>query len=659
MNTQSIQVTASRRTELANLLVSKILTSPALGNGTARAPEFTDLDISGDIDLSQVKLEWPVVIKNCSFQEIDLSEASVPGLILSGCTFSKLTARHLEVSRGDLDLRGSAGTIDISGAHVRDDVHLEGAKPRGAQCALRADGIHVGGDFVCRSSRKSRFICDGRLSLDGAEILGTLHLEGARLNGPGRNNRSCAFSGGQLKVGAEFEAQHLKSCGGICLIGLQVTGELNFSGARITSSKLDVNNPTGVVLDRCHIGGSLFCDDGFSCIGGLQGIGSVIEGSAYFNGATLTSPNPDGQGRALELNRAHISGILDLCHWRKPSPVRVSHKAAELRSFDGTSFTWNPDHLTFASDGVVGLAHVAAGRTRIETGHIRGRLYPPAEGSKDEVRVAVDLNQFRTQMLVLDGGPGPKPESQPTRNGARIDLTGATLGILLDYLIDEATAATKEHVYPAILRGCTYNLIHQARQQEVRLAWLDKGSTFSRHMKPDLTVCYRSEAPFAQPYQQAADASGRAGNDASRRAVLWRMNQAVNQTRIRGTVDDDKGASSRAVKKAWNWFQDATIGYGYRPGLAATWLLILWVVGVVSFWFFSPESTASHPRGMSSVEHITYPLDLMIPLVGLGVRSNWHPVGIYPQVLAAALIAFGWIFSITVLAAITRIARRS
>jgi uncharacterized protein YjbI with pentapeptide repeats len=236
-----------------------------LGNGVARARKFTDLEITEDVDLSRVKLEWPLVIENCSFRDIDLSEAGVPELILRGCTFSKLTARHLEVSRGDLDLSGSAGTIEISGAHVRDDVHLEGAKPRGAKCALRADGIHVGGDFICLSQVKSRFVCDGGLSLDGAEIFGTLHLEGARLNAPGGNSHYCAFSGGQLKVGVEFEAKRLKSCGGIRLIGLRVTGELNFSGAQIRSSKLnelDKNKPTGVVLDRCHIGGSLFCNEG-------------------------------------------------------------------------------------------------------------------------------------------------------------------------------------------------------------------------------------------------------------------------------------------------------------------------------------------------------------------------------------------------------------
>jgi hypothetical protein len=84
---------------------------------------------------------------------------------------------------------------------------------------------------------------------------------------------------------------------------------------------------------------------------------------------------------------------------------------------------------------------------------------------------------------VLDGGP--KPDSRPPRDGARIDLTGATLGILLDYLIDEAT---EETAYPAILKGCKYNLIHQARQLEVRLAWLRRGSTLSRHMTPDLAV---------------------------------------------------------------------------------------------------------------------------------------------------------------------------
>lgn len=648
-----------RKTKLANTLVSEILASPIGGSEVARARKFKDLRITGDVDLSQVKLKWPVVIENCSFQDIDLTEACIPELVLRGSSFRKLTARHLEVSRGDLDLQDSAGSIDISGAHVRDDVHLASAKPSGVPCALRADGIHVGGDFSCKPLRERPFICDGfvcngTLSLDRAEILGSLHLQDARLNGTGRSDQR-ALSGEQLKVGGEFEAQCLESCGSIYLIGLQVAGELNLAGAQITSSEQDDDDPTGVYLDRCHIGGSLFCDEGFSCVGGLRGIGATIDGSAYFDGATLTSPNSAEQGRSLLLDRAHIRGILSLCRWPNPRQVPINQQGKNLRSYGDTFFTWNPDYLTFACDGVIRLSRLTVDcETRIETGDIHGRWFPSAVKGGSNVPVAVDLNQFRTPMLVLNGGP--RSGSEPPRDRARIDLTGATLGILLDYLIDGEDEAT---VYPTVLKGCTYSLVHQARDQEVRVAWLEKGSTLSRHMKPDLKVCYRSEEPLAQPYQQVADASGRAGNDAYSRAVLWQMNEAVNHTQVPGAAWDKGGRPSRILKRAWSWFQDVAIGYGYRPGLAAMWLLGLWAFGVFTFWLLPPASTSLHPRGMSSVEHITYPLDLIIPLLGFGEQSQWHPVGLYPQALAAALIAFGWIFSITVVAAITRIARRS
>ncbi|MER7756063.1 hypothetical protein [Kitasatospora sp. NPDC097643] len=613
----------------------------------AREKRFKDREITGNVDLSRVKLDWPVVIENCTFQDnIDLTEASIPELSLRRCTFHKLTARHLEVSRGDLNLEGSAGTIDISGAHIRDDVHLASAHPAGNPVALRANGIHVGGDFDCKSPQEDRFTCKGTLSLYEAEILGSLNLQYARLEA---RSKPRAFYGTQIKVGGEFEAKHLISSGPIYMLGAQIIGELDLSGARISTPKLDALHPTGIVLDRSHIGGSLFCGDGFTCIGGLKGIGLTVDGSAYFYGATLTSNEKEKQGKALELERSHIRGTLRLRYWKKPRQFHMGEESRDLRR-------GNSEYLTFACDGVISLSQTTVDcQVHIETGDIRGRRFPTGECDKS-VPMAVDLSQLRTELLILYGGPGRGGD--PPREGSRIDLTGATLGKLLDYLIDEED---EEDVYPTILKGCTYGLIHQTADKGVRLEWLKKGSALSRNLNPDLNVSYRNEGPFGQPYQQVAEASARVGNDALSRAVLWQMHEAVNDTHVRGMGGDGGGLPSRILKRTWSWFQDITIGYGYRPGLAAFWLLFFWAVGVVTFWHWPPvlASSMAKPREMSGVEHLTYPLDLMIPLHAFGQQSQWHPVGLFPQTVAVVLTVLGWIFGITIVAAITRVARRA
>ncbi len=61
----------------------------------------------------------------------------------------------------------------------------------------------MGSDFTCASPRKIPFKCDSSLSLGGAEIHGTLELQGTRLNDPGHRNHRGAFSDEQLKGGVE------------------------------------------------------------------------------------------------------------------------------------------------------------------------------------------------------------------------------------------------------------------------------------------------------------------------------------------------------------------------------------------------------------------------------------------------------------------------
>lgn len=51
--------------------------------------------------------------------------------------------------------------------------------------------------------------------------------------------------------------------------------------------------------------------------------------------------------------------------------------------------------------------------------------------------------------------------------------------------------------------------------------------------------------------------------------------------------------------------------------------------------------------------------DLLLPVVGIGEQSHWRLDGNAAQAGAAVLIAFGWLLGFTVVAAVTRVVKRS
>jgi hypothetical protein len=107
--------------------------------------------------------------------------------------------------------------------------------------------------------------------------------------------------------------------------------------------------------------------------------------------------------------------------------------------------------------------------------------------------------------------------------------------------------------------------------------------------------------------------------------------------------------------QAWSWVQEITVGYGYRPLRAATWLMAFLAIGTLVFGLHHPPPFpgTAHP----AFNPLIYTVDLLVPLVDLGMRNAFAPQG--PQRwLAYLLIAVGWIFVTTIAAAIVRVLQR-
>ncbi|WP_227025465.1 oxidoreductase [Streptomyces tsukubensis] len=145
-----------------------------------------------------------------------------------------------------------------------------------------------------------------------------------------------------------------------------------------------------------------------------------------------------------------------------------------------------------------------------------------------------------------------------------------------------------------------------------------------------------------EPYERLASVLRAGGEDADAREVLL-----AKQRRRRETLP--------VAGKVWGYAQDWTVAYGYRPGRAAVWMAVLWLVSALAFWQAHPAPIQpdDHPEWNAAL----FALDLLIPVINLGQDGYWMLRGPW-QWAAAALIAVGWILATTVAAGATRTLRR-
>ncbi|MEV6668603.1 oxidoreductase [Streptomyces sp. NPDC051162] len=145
-----------------------------------------------------------------------------------------------------------------------------------------------------------------------------------------------------------------------------------------------------------------------------------------------------------------------------------------------------------------------------------------------------------------------------------------------------------------------------------------------------------------EPYERLAGALRDSGEDAEAREVLL-----AKQRRRRETLPP--------AGKAWGYLQDWTVAYGYRPGRAAVWMVVLWAAATVYFTCHPLEPVKEHEG--PAWNPALYALDLLLPVIDLGQGQSWRPTGT-AQWVVAALILLGWILATTVAAGASRLLRR-
>ncbi|MGW7415492.1 oxidoreductase [Streptomyces sp. NPDC054863] len=145
-----------------------------------------------------------------------------------------------------------------------------------------------------------------------------------------------------------------------------------------------------------------------------------------------------------------------------------------------------------------------------------------------------------------------------------------------------------------------------------------------------------------EPYERLAAVKRNSGEDSEAREVLL-----AKQRRRRETLP--------LAGKVWGVVQDWTVAYGYRPGRAALWMLVLWAAGTLAFSRHDPAPIKpdEHPQWSAPL----FALDLLVPVINLGQDGYWRLEGMW-QWASACLILLGWILATTVAAGASRLLRR-
>ncbi|WP_433382855.1 hypothetical protein ACQPZX_19760 [Actinoplanes sp. CA-142083] len=414
------------------------------------------------------------------------------------------------------------------------------------------------------------------------------------------------------------------------LTGARVTGRLELACADVTApislhacdfdEKIEIYEATlrQVSFRRCGLHGIDASDAVFvaglrllDCRseGTLQLAGAHIANALLLDGTRLSDPV-----MALDGMRLNVGGdVVAQNGFRCRGEVRLTNaevggslrwEGATLENPGGTALRAQDLRVGaianfctgFSADGALTLSYAqVTSHLCFERATIRGPL---------------DLRYAHTRYLLL----------QPTAAPAGlVDLSHMRAGVLRD---DPDT-------WPAELRldGLRYEALTDADDHERRLAWLRRDD---RGYRP-------------QTYGQLAAFFRAAGRDDDAREVLLAGERHRRETLTR-------------LGRLWGHLQDATVGYGYRPGRAVAWLLALLLVGAVVFQADPPR--AAEPAKAPAFTAVAYAADLILPVIDLGQQSQYVPRG-WTVWVAYLLILAGLVFATTITAAAARRLRRT
>ncbi|WP_431783741.1 oxidoreductase [Streptomyces chumphonensis] len=467
------------------------------------------------------------------------------------------------------------------------------------------------------------------LSLAGAHISGRLDLSGGRV-GVYVELTQCRFDEEVLLTEARMGTVRLLDCRLPRLEAARAgtDGDLHLARCTVTEGirLTDASIGTDLLLNEATVGSGgrtrAIAADGLTvgqdlqasllmCDGEVSLRGAQIGGSLYLYGSVLRNH----RGRyALHAPEMHVARFAH-CATSGPGTAYVAQGVTPPGGVPSP-----PGHLPPGPDGrpadspARGVKRFqCTGGLKLDDGRFGDSLV--VDQARFTLRRGQEISLRRVQTPELCFTP-ERPEE------GRVVLSGATVGNLVDSV---DSWPVRDGLWMA---GFSYDQLIPVGPFPLarRLAWL---ATATPEYSPG-------------PYEQLATVLRNGGEDAEARRVLL-----AKQRRRRETLSP--------VGKVWGYLQDWTVAYGYRPGLAALWMAVLWLAGALFFSGRRPEPLEQdkYPHWNAAV----YALDLLLPVIDLGHDRAWNPAGA-GQWVAVGLVLSGWVLATTVAAGATRMLRR-
>jgi uncharacterized protein YjbI with pentapeptide repeats len=542
-----------------------------------------------------------------AYREGASNPVSIPATFLQQLATGRLARPPLRMIRisgamieGVLDFESDALAVSIFLHHCQlDEVNLEQAQAPG----VFIRGSRMGMLSATQLSTQNLFLdgstVTGGVNLDNAEISGVLNLEDAHLVG----SEECpGFKGHNLVVAKDLAAARLRIDGAVDLVGARVGGVLDFGGAFVHNpNRIAVNVSTtqvdnGAILAAVDAQGKV---RNFVANGEVLLVGALIRGPLDMRGAQINGTSE----RALTADLLRVEGDL-----------RATHLTMEEHPLKVTGPLRLPG------------AHVA-GRLNLSGAQITNPGKPKcffAEG----LTVGEDLD--------LTGATVQGPCS----------LSGATIGDKLKLVRAEFTedlnlkqATTRElididTVWPKKLSLShfdygTFPGVDEPSSVDARIAWLgENASGYAPNVYNHLAAVYRA-----------------AGEEDAARRVLIAKQRRKFQCR-RAAHPSRVGWLQVAGDRLLDW----TVGYGYRPLRMAWWLIGLLAAASLLFQYVLNENV--RPKPESEFYSPIYALDLLLPVAGLGQRSNIVVFG--PGLWwSTVFMLTGWLLGLTLIAGLS------
>jgi hypothetical protein len=571
--------------------------------------------VEGDINCRHARFDNP------SGRSIDGDHLIVDGeILLQGYHDDNLISSHY----GKKEDFHSDGEVSLQWAQVHRLRATGGRFASPSGYALHADAMHAeDGVYLDRG-----FQATSEVRLVGAHIKGELCCTKGTFSNPS----GLALNAERIEADDVYLDRGFSARGQVRFTDAQVKRQLNATGGDFHNERA---GEYALDADGLVCGGEVYLNEGFHAVGAVSLTGAAITGQLNCTDGSFDNR----EGFALFADGLTTPGMVYLDKgFQAIGEVRFA-RATVGRQLVCTDGTFDREHgIALDLTGVVCPGDVLLNSTGSEGRNFRatGKILIR------DARIARDLNVTNAGLHGAEGFDArgmrvggsltwtldPPPEGPTNLSRAQISR-----------LDDTAESWPKERY---TLTGMTYQTVSDHLTLEQRKTWLRQTDAYS-----------------SDTYSQLAKVYRQAGREADAQKIL-----IASQRDLR----DKKRGHLPPRSRAWSWFIDRFVGYGYKLHRPFVILLIAGLAGAVIFW----AAQHAHPSLMIAsgtgrvppFYPVPYSFQLLVPGLDLRETSNWLPDasrngwGLALMVLTWLMIILGWVLATAVVAGVTRLFRQ-